>query len=551
MSTEVGALDTEVHLDYAMWALETGLWDGRPVHWKEANHFLQELEQKVTAYLAGQDPTSPLFDQIGAQLAWLGTHPNSQALLVKDIQALQVTLEGTVVQAGLKKSVSKFWKKHKTEILIGAAILVVVTAVVIIALSTGGAGASTAGAIGGSTIKGLSHLSDQLDSPQKDPHPQIARDISPPSLVDSSSPFQEEGISIDGQFTSYEEILRNPHPDALFCTPYKYQDPLPKMGPAPFPSYNPPPYFPETYTPPPLDFSLPSDLQPMQPPISSTPPPLYDVFTKPRDPFAFPPENPSYKPTFGIDWLDSIFKEKPLVFDVPPRYPQTDFINGINTKPEEALGHIEYLRDLAHQVKKDAPISLQGTYNKTNGFCLDLLEVISLNYWGNSPNTAENLRDKWTRFHEANIDNPNRKYLQFTHSQGNIHTTNALEICPPEIRNRVIVVAIAPATIIPEGYCYRSFHFASKRDVVPYGKLVCTCALNACICALNPCANGGMYHRIEELAKDIGGQLILLEPHPDARDFDHSFQSPTFQEPIKNILLNHIEKDGIYEEVSP
>lgn len=542
MSTELSALDTDVHLDYALWALETGLWDGRTVDWKDAKSFLTEVEQKITSYLANQDPTSPFFDQIGARLAWLGTHPNSQPLLAKDIQALQVTLEGAIVQAGLKKSVSKFWKKHKTEILIGAAILAVVTVIVIVAVSTGGTGATLASTGGGGAIKMLSDMANHQDELKK--HKNAPLQIEEPvstAIENPFYPFEAEGISIDGQFTSYQDILKNPHPDSLFCTPYKYQDPSVAMGPSQFPTYKPLPSFPETYTPPPLNFALPSDMQPMQPPISSTPPPLYDLFTKPPGSSFLPPKNSSI-PIHEFDSLDSILNPKPLIFDIPPRYPQVGFINGMNTSFSEMLSHVEYLKNRAYAVNPEAILKIDSVYNKTNGAFWDFLEIIALNIHGNSPNTSDALINKWSRFHELSANNPNEKYLQFCHSQGALHVRNALVNCPPEIRDRVIVVAVAPATIIPADLCYKSFNYASKRDFIPDAEVAYFSALDPNECGISTLTMNALMQRLE---------LINLDPHPEAPLLDHNFQSPTFIEVIEKYITIHANCDGIYtEEIS-
>lgn len=538
MSTEVSALDTDVHLDYALWALETGLWDGRTVDWKDAKSFLTEVEQKITSYLANQDPTSPFFDQIGARLAWLGTHPNSQSLLAKDIQALQVTLEGSVVQAGIKKSVSKFWKKHKTEIIIGAAILAVVTVIVIVAVSTGGTGATLASTGGGGAIKMLSDMANHQDELKKHTNAplQIEKPVST-AIESSFYPFEAEGISIDGQFTSYQDILKNPHPDSLFCTPYKYQDPSVAMGPSQFPTYKPLPSFPETYTPPPLNFALPSDMQPMQAPISSTPPPLYDLFTKPPQSSFLPPKNPSSPPVFGVESLDSLFQEKPLVFDVPPRYPQVGGINGMNTSLENCLSHISYLNRIAQNPDQNLQYELEWVRDKSHGFFIDLAEIIGMNFLGYSPNTAPELRANWTYFHNANLDNPNAKYLQFGHSKGMIDIRNALADCPKEIRDRVIVVGIAPAAILPDDACFDSYHYATINDIVPLGEVSFFYAFDTNECGISPITQ----HKV-----DLLDRLIIVESEGGNLLSDHDFQNPIYQPYILKHLTEHIANDGIY-----
>ncbi len=190
-------------------------------------------------------------------------------------------------------------------------------------------------------------------------------------------------------------------------------------------------------------------------------------------------------------------------------------INGINVSLYESIRHAEYLAQFANG------LSVTWIHNHSNGVLVDLGEC-ALNFSGTSPNTKNLEREQWIAFHEANRDNPEAKYLQYCHSQGAVHIQNTLKSLPREIRQRVIVVAIAPAAIITDDLCYRSFNYASKLDKVYLAEMMCK---SLCDLELGKQALENIEH------------LILLEPHDGATGIDHDFESPTFAKTI----LYHLE----------
>ncbi len=217
------------------------------------------------------------------------------------------------------------------------------------------------------------------------------------------------------------------------------------------------------------------------------------------------------------------------------------FVNGMNTSVDEAYSHLENLG------KFSGGMAMKGVYNHSNGFLADILEIFTLSYNGISPITADSLLEDWIKFHEENKNNPNAKYLQFTHSMGTILAKNALMKAPKEIRDRVIICALGPAIIIPADLCYKSFHYASKLDRVHLGQNISTLLLGAGnLASLEGEDRADILNRLQEDKE----RLILLEPHPD-RDpndgWDHSFQSPTFDDVKKDILQDYINRNGQYE----
>jgi hypothetical protein len=206
-------------------------------------------------------------------------------------------------------------------------------------------------------------------------------------------------------------------------------------------------------------------------------------------------------------------------------------INGMNTSLNEAINHADYLAQFAPN------LSINWVHNRSHGPLLDLAEIFSLNYTGHSPNTAPLLQKEWEAFHQANADRPNAKYLQICHSQGALHVRNALMHAPKEIRDRVIVIAIAPAVVISKKDCYQAVNYACKGDIVPHGEL----------------AYLGFFEgdrpepsKTMEAAIERQGTIIWLDPHPDTKNV-HDFQNPAFIQILKNKIEDHLIHNGEYK----
>lgn len=173
------------------WALETGVWNGRPVSSQDASEFSDEVAFRIANLLFSQNPEGLDFNQMAVQFARLGTtDAESLTLLEKDIAELKITPDGMVVQAGFGKWLSKCWKKHKAAILIGIGIAAVAVTVVVVAACTAGA---AAGAIAGGLAAGGKTKDD--DAPSKPaPVPQSPNAI-PPQNVSQSLSIPQETLS--------------------------------------------------------------------------------------------------------------------------------------------------------------------------------------------------------------------------------------------------------------------------------------------------------------------------------------------------------------------
>jgi hypothetical protein len=169
------------------------------------------------------------------------------------------------------------------------------------------------------------------------------------------------------------------------------------------------------------------------------------------------------------------------------------------------------------------------------------LEIFSLNYSGYSPKTQNLLIEKWSDFHRKNKDRPYAKCLHFCHSQGAIHTKNALMKLPKEIRDRIIVVAIAPAVVVPNKLCYQSYNYASEKDLVHYGED----AVTHFQAAFGPEDELNRSCLLQSFCENKE-ELIMLKPHEGAAGIDHGILSLTYRDAIENHITEYQLHDGEY-----
>lgn len=206
-------------------------------------------------------------------------------------------------------------------------------------------------------------------------------------------------------------------------------------------------------------------------------------------------------------------------------------INGIRTSWEAALSHANYLGRLT------SGKSIEWTHNRSHTLLVDLAEVVHLNYAGYSPTNANVLLENWIAFHKENQSRPHAKYLQIAHSQGALHVRNALLLAPPEIRNRIIVVAIAPAGVVPKEYCYNSFNYACEGDLIPFFESSYFSTLY-----YKGVATEREYRTVLERQK----QLIILPRDPKATGSAHDFQGLSFRDRLSFHITDYLQHNGEY-----
>ncbi len=111
-------------------------------------------------------------------------------------------------------------------------------------------------------------------------------------------------------------------------------------------------------------------------------------------------------------------------------------------------------------------------------------------------------------------------FRMICHSQGAVHVRNALLDYSPELREKILVVAIAPAAYIYQETCSQVIHYRAEwwRDIFP---------------------------RLDRAgARREKDTIVTLRSHQDAPYFDHTFMSPTYQESLQHHIRRYIKSQG-------
>lgn len=179
--------------------------------------------------------------------------------------------------------------------------------------------------------------------------------------------------------------------------------------------------------------------------------------------------------------------------------------------------------------------SIDWIHNPSHRVCVELVELFTRNYPEHTVAAAKYLREKILAFHETYKDKPGFKYLQICHQRGSLDLYDALESLPEEVRQRVIVLAIAPTKVIPEELCYHAYNYRSRLDIIPYGAIVHAADL----------LSSGSVEGRDKALRHLQ-ELVALTSHPLASGLDRDFQSPTFAETIDKHIQAYLKENGNY-----
>ena len=182
-------------------------------------------------------------------------------------------------------------------------------------------------------------------------------------------------------------------------------------------------------------------------------------------------------------------------------------INGISNSLRESTLSSTLISKYAQGAK------VYGIYNATNTFAYDIQEC-ALGRIGIHTMPVQHLKTQWAE--QIMRLGPDAKILQICHSGGAEHVKNALLTSSEVIRQKIIVLALAPSVIVPNELCFRSYNYISRRDVVTHLDIV----------------GKARY----------GNELRILDPHPNAKRWDHEFASPTFTDVMEEHVSDYIRK---------
>ncbi len=139
---------------------------------------------------------------------------------------------------------------------------------------------------------------------------------------------------------------------------------------------------------------------------------------------------------------------------------QISYINGMNTPLDRAKGNaFKFSKDIGRNY------NFHCVHAATNGKTQDYHEIVLLRN-GVITNPARLLHKRWDNFFDK--CSPKEKFLQICFSKGASHVRAALESYKSERRKRIVVLALAPAELMPKGLCHRVTHIIKKNDGVPF-----------------------------------------------------------------------------------
>ncbi|NGX43861.1 MAG: putative deoxyribonuclease RhsA [Candidatus Anoxychlamydiales bacterium] len=174
---------------------------------------------------------------------------------------------------------------------------------------------------------------------------------------------------------------------------------------------------------------------------------------------------------------------------------------GIRTSSQEA---IEYGKIISNY---SGGKSVHLLHNETRGGFWDVSRAGCEGVFHKETKSVKMQKEIWTDY----LLKSDKNYLHICHSEGAIITRNALEGTDPNLRNRIDVLAFAPAAYIDKDLCHSREHYVG-RDFVPYLDLA------------------GYARNIDS--------IVRIKPHPNAKRLDHNFNSPSYDhfllEQIKN-----------------
>jgi len=188
---------------------------------------------------------------------------------------------------------------------------------------------------------------------------------------------------------------------------------------------------------------------------------------------------------------------------LPPNH-YVVYVNGMHTTFDEAK------ENLCHLSAQMGNCEIWGVHNPTHGLFKDLRECQRGLYRNIATGPALLLAGV---VRETMASDPDAVMLIICHSQGAIHTKHALTLLPAEMREWIMVLAIAPAMRIHDGLCANTVTLISLLDFVPYLDW-----------------RGAMEH---------SANVKLLVPN--GFRFDHSVTSPTWNRGIRDMHFDFLE----------
>lgn len=189
---------------------------------------------------------------------------------------------------------------------------------------------------------------------------------------------------------------------------------------------------------------------------------------------------------------------------------QISLHNGMHNSPAQALNHAMRVSSECAQGH-----NLHCTYSATVSLQVDAASAF-LGQGGAITPPVLYLLERWLDFFESNDD---QKLLQICHSRGAIEVFNALSQLPPILRQRVHVITVAPACLIPADLACQVINLVIESDPV-----------------IKMAAN-------RELLD--AAHTLKLECHSDTFDA-HDMHGSSFREKMAELIDNYIRTNSLF-----
>lgn len=183
------------------------------------------------------------------------------------------------------------------------------------------------------------------------------------------------------------------------------------------------------------------------------------------------------------------------------------FINGVGNTPGVAFSHAQYLSETFNHM------NIHGVYNASRGFVVDIMEAgLQLK--------AQMKTDASYILYQNIIDGfatlpPKAHMLLIPHSQGAIIVDQCLDLLPEALRQRIEIIAVAPAKFIHESKCYHVEHLVNIFDPVTY---------------------------VDWPGRITSKSITIVNTPNLISKFDHTFQSEVYKPYLKGGVQDYLDR---------
>jgi RHS repeat-associated protein len=132
--------------------------------------------------------------------------------------------------------------------------------------------------------------------------------------------------------------------------------------------------------------------------------------------------------------------------------------NGIWNTKEDARSGAKYLSELIGRY------NVHYVCNSTWSVGQDVSRALLERYASLKIGVVYRLKEEWTKYLAENKESI---VIHVTMSEGSLHADMTLPLIPEELRRRIHIIAVAPATCISKEMCASVIHFYCKKDPVP------------------------------------------------------------------------------------